>query len=574
MQRAAEIRTHLGRIRASRTFARAETLTRLLTFLVEGVLAGRAPELREYVLAEEVLGRTNFDPQTDTIVRVQANRLRARLKEYYETEGARETERIRLRKGSYVPAFEAVAAEPQRPLSLAVLPLQNFTGDARFDCVSDGLTEEIINVFARVDGLRVVARTSVFAFKDQQMDAREIARRLDVTHLIEGSVRRDADTLRVTAQLIDAENGYHLYSGNYERRAGSVFELQDAVARHILKELSGRFPGRLELPDLVRRPPNPDAYGLYLKAMHQFRRLTPAATERAIELLHEALAIDPDYADAAALLAANVMLLGWIGVAPPRHTFEVARQYAERALSVEADHPLATSTMSFVKAYEWHVAGALDLAELACELAPGDFGTQIARAYWLLAAGRADAAVAAARQAAASDPLNLLALYNVGFVLWMAGRSRDAVRAWDAVFDLDPNYAEALCNKSAVCAEIGEFEEAIACAKRGQELHGGVYLLEALAYCYGKSGRQADARACIERLEAARSQTYVAPLRVAIAWTGLGDEDQVFAWLERAFDDHDPRLVWLFVWPVFRPFHSHPRFIDLAARIGLTAVTA
>jgi adenylate cyclase len=566
VQRSAAIRAHLERIQASGAFARADTLSRLLGFLVDRALAGRSAELREYVLADEVFSRgAGFDPQTDTIVRVQASRLRSRLKEYYDTEGAGEQVRIHLTRGSYVPRFE-VASERPAPPSLAVLPLQNFTGDDGLDYVSDGLTEEIINVLARIEGLRVVARTSVFAFKHDHGDIRAIAGKLGARMVLEGSVRRDGDTVRVTAQLIDGDSGFHLFSANYERTFDTLFGLQDDIARRIVSELTARFPAQLGAPAGVAHVPDPVAYSRYLQAMHHLRRLTPSAMERGIALLQEALAIDGGYADAQALLAAHLTLLGWMGLRPPRQTFPHVEALASAALAADPGQAMAMSSLSFVRAFHWDTAGALDRAEQACEAAPGDSLLHAARAYWLLAAGRPAGAVAAIREAASADPLNLLTRFNVGFVSWMAGQPHAAIAALDDVLELDPNYAEALCNKAAICAELGDFDRALACAARGQQQHGGAYMIEVLAYCYGKSGREGDARRAIAALTEA-SDTYVAPLRIALAWSGLGDAQQVFDHLEGAFDDQDPRLVWLHVWPPFRPFHLHPRFAALAARL-------
>lgn len=247
---AESVQAQLARILASSSFSRSERLSRFLRFVVEEKIAGRTRELKEYTIGTQVYDRSaSFDPTTDTIVRVEARRLRVTLQNYYASEGRSDPVRIDVPKGGYEPVFAwkvSFAVEPDLALSqfcIAVLPFENFGLEGDQESFCDGLTEEIIHALAQVEGLRVVARTSAFAFKRRRQDVRSIGEALNAGTVVEGSVRREGEWLRITAQLINVSDGYHLWSHRFDREVKGLLAIQDEIARTVTDELRVRLAG-------------------------------------------------------------------------------------------------------------------------------------------------------------------------------------------------------------------------------------------------------------------------------------------------------------------------------------------
>jgi adenylate cyclase len=286
------VRAQLTRILESQSFMQAPMLRRLLQHLVERTLAGDR-ELKEYVVGVEVFDRgSEFDPRTDTIVRAQARRLRAKLDEYYRQDGSEDSILIDIPKGRYLVECRVKATSPDRATdlpppdegrSIVVLPFVNLNADPETEFLTDGLTEELIGTLASVAQMRVVARTSAFHFKGRTEDIRKIGQRLGVRTALEGSVRIHQQRLRVIAQLIDLASGLHLWAETYDRTLGAVFEIQQDIARAIVDNLSIRLaPGeRTRLPSTP--PPSTDAYDHYLRGRHCFFKLTPTDLRKSIE---------------------------------------------------------------------------------------------------------------------------------------------------------------------------------------------------------------------------------------------------------------------------------------------------
>jgi TolB-like protein len=456
-----DVRAQLDRILTSRTFMKAESLTKLLRFIVERELAQERDQLREQVIAEELFGRRNFDPQTDTIVRTQARRLRERLTQYYAGEGQEQPVRIALEKGSYVPIFRRAArdhtAQPIPESSIVVLPFLNLTGDPDEEYFSDGLTEEVINVLTKVRGLRVVARTSAFAFKARQADVREIGRTLGVASVLEGSVRRSGDDLRVTAQLISTKTGFHLWSENYDCRMSEIFQVQDELARSIASTLHAR-------PSTIARraPPKMEAYHLYLKGTQEAYRVTTDGTQRAMELYGRAMALDPHFAAAPALLALTHAMIGWWGMAPAPVVAARARELAERALALDSHSVEAQLALAWIRfAFDHDIQGGLHTINELVETAPAYPLARLLQAYALLAVGRHDEAAEAMRQAHELDPLSVVYVYNQSVAAYFSRRWLDVERFDRATVDLAPDFAEGQLALGLVFMETRRFEEAL-----------------------------------------------------------------------------------------------------------------
>jgi serine/threonine-protein kinase len=296
------VRRQLDRILASRVFANAERLRAFLRFVVDETLAHRGDALKEYSIARAVCGRpTSFDPKQDPIVRVDANRLRSRLDSYYSTEGVGDPVRIELPKGAYVPVFSAAparAGQPQHPTSLAVLPFVNLGAPGEQDYFGDSLTDELIHSLSRLPGLRLIARSSAFQFKNRPEDARTIGARLNVQQVLEGSVRLAGRRLRITAQLIEVAQGWLLWSEKYECPWASVFAVQDEITASITDALRIHLSEETAPTLFHHVTDDADAYADYLRGRYLCNQRTAEGLLRSIEHHERALARDPNCAPA------------------------------------------------------------------------------------------------------------------------------------------------------------------------------------------------------------------------------------------------------------------------------------
>lgn len=429
----------LERILAHPLFQKSERLSTLLRYTVEITLAGESQSLKEFVIGVEAFQRgPSFDPQTDNIVRVNANRLRSKLAEYYQRSGQLDSVVIGLPRGCYVPCFStrrAVkhdvssgdAAErskviaPMQPLvlqpSIAVLPFVNMSAEQGGEYFSDGLAEEIITALSQLSGLKVIARTSVFSFKGRHEDIRRIAATLGVDHVLEGSVRQTSNRLRVTVQLIAAADGTHLWSERYDREMSDIFELQDDIAEAIANTLRVKFFGR-------RRPTeNIEAYQCYLKGIYYYQSLTLEGTAKAKEYFHQALTHDQDYAQAYVSLAVCALNLAALPHKLGQPELQLVTAAVEKALTLSVVLPELYCVRGIVAAhleYDWKAAEQEFQIAMATEPVP--ISVRSSYALWfLIPRRRFDDAFEQFRAALETDPLSI--------VLHFASRTRSTSQA-------------------------------------------------------------------------------------------------------------------------------------------------
>ena len=327
----AEVRGQLEKILASEAFARADRMSRFLRFVVQETLKGKGAQLKEYLIGVEVFDReSSYDPRIDPVVRGEARRLRTKLMEYYENEGKDDRIRIHLPKGSYAVVFQAssnIPAAAQAPTSvrptpagaksIAVLPFLNLSPNPENEYFSDGLTEEIIHALGKVNGMRVVARTSVFQYKGKAYDIRHIGEQLCVQTVLEGSVRTSGERLRVTAQLVNAGDGYQLWSETYDRSMVDLFAIQEELSGAIVNTLRQYWAVPVELAPVRRPSSNLEAYHLVLKGRFFLRKRTEEGLRRGIEFFEQAIQLDSAYADPYAGLAECFSLLTHKGLEMP-----------------------------------------------------------------------------------------------------------------------------------------------------------------------------------------------------------------------------------------------------------------
>jgi serine/threonine-protein kinase len=566
------VRAQLERLLASRAFAGSRRLRRFLSFAVDHALAGQSNELKEYTLGVEVFDRDgSYDPRIDPIVRVEARRLRAKLKSYYAQEGAADPLLVTFPEGSYVPRFSArAAAPPPAPEvpTIAVLPFANFSPEPRQDYFCDGITEEIINALAKVDGIRVVARTSAFQFKGKSEDIREIAARLSARYVVEGSVRKARSSVRITAQLIDAGDGYHLWSESYERTLTDVFALQDEIAWAIVRALKVRLAPAARL--VAAYDADPDAYALYLKARYYWNRQTISGLRKAAALFKQVLAGHPRCAPAWCGLADTYCFLAYHGGASPVRVAAQVEAAVAKAFEIDDSLAEAHAILGAAQAfYEWRWTEALGELDRAIQLAPG-----LARALDWRGAARAamgdlDAGRADIEAALRIDPLSLDIGVTLAYVLCLERRFDDAVEQCRRVLDLEPAFEAAYLQRGQAQTAAGEFDEAIRSCERAWRLGRNPLALGMMGEAQARAGRRDEALALLRRLDRLEHDTYVPPLARAFIHIGLGQLDEAFAWLDRAAAEHASWLAWLKVDPRYDVLREDARFRELLRRLRL-----
>jgi serine/threonine protein kinase/tetratricopeptide (TPR) repeat protein len=450
-------------------------------------------------------------------------------------------------------ATEAIdlARRPHQPPSIAVLPLANLSADPEQEYFCDGIAEEIINAIAHVDGLRVVARTSSFAFKGRAQDIREIGRSLDVGTVLEGSVRKAGDRLRVTAQLINVADGYHVWSERFDRRLEDVFAIQDEIAFAIVENLKVKLlSGERAL--VRRRTYNLEAYDLYLKGLFEWNRMTPEGFARCRELFREAIRLDPEFAPAYAQLADSVTSPSWWADQSPAEALAQAIPLAERALALDPSLAHAHSVMGHARAFfeRDRIAGERSLRR-AVELAPNDALAQTYLGLFLMARGGGDEAVARARLALRLDPLSPALHTWAGSVLVFSGQPAEGLRTLEEQIARTPRFWMPHYFLSAGLGVGGRVAEARSEAETALELSGGASITLSLLVCLCHLLGDRERRdSLFERLMRRAEAGYVTPMFLAWAHLARGETDQALSCAKDALATKDP---WVNVHHLYSP---------------------
>jgi serine/threonine-protein kinase len=478
--------------------------------------------------------------------------------------------RLRRERDSGRTAIPSIAESPRIP-SLAVLPFANLSGDKENEYFSDGLAEDIIDALTRVPGLRVMARTSAFAFRGKEQDVREIGALLNVENILEGSVRRSGNRIRVTAQLVKASDGYHLWSQRFDREMTDVFAIQDEISQAIVETLRVRLVG--DRPLVKRYTENLAAYDLCLKARYHLFKMTPEGRETGRRYCEQAIALDPNCAPAYVVLAESYFWTAYWGYMDPRKAFSAAKSAALEALRLddmiaEAHSDLAT----FLGMGEYDWPGAEREFRRALELNPSSAYVRAGYAEWFLRVqGRVEQALTEARMALELDPLDTLYNSEMGYLLHLTRQFEGAIAQLRHTIDLDPTFWLSYWFLSIPLALTGRSDEAIAAAEKAKELSGGnAATLGLLGRAYALAGRTAEARRLLEELELRRRSSYVHPSSLAMIYRGLGDLEKGLEWWIRGIDEHDMLLVpSLKTEPGYDHLRSHPAYQALLRKMNL-----
>jgi serine/threonine-protein kinase len=453
--------------------------------------------------------------------------------------------------------------------SIAVLPFMNLSSDPENEYFSDGITEEILNALVKVSDLKVASRTSAFAFKGHQGDVREIAEKLAVATVLEGSVRKAGNRVRITGQLISARDGYHLWSETYDRQLEDIFAIQDDIAQAIVTALKATLAVDEGEKLVVPTTDNLEAYTLYLKGRFEYNKDTEESLRRSLDLYQQALAQSPGYAKAWAGIADSWMHLADDYV-PPQQGYMAAKEAAEKALELEPGLAEAHTARGKVLGwYEWDFAGG----ELALRRAVGA-NPNYADAHWALGSllpttGHMKEALQEIRAALELDPLSHVTSYwNARFLLY-ARRLEEAIEQSLRTLNLDPRFAHGHAIVGRALLLQGKPEEAVAALRRSAQVGSSKTFQAFLAYGLATAGHEAEAREILERIAPAGRTNYVREEILAAVCGALGDKDEAFRHLERAYEERSAGLIYLHLDPMYDSLREDPRFDALVKKIGL-----
>jgi TolB-like protein/DNA-binding winged helix-turn-helix (wHTH) protein/Flp pilus assembly protein TadD len=455
--------------------------------------------------------------------------------------------------------------------SLAVLPLESLSGDASQDYFADGMTDALIADLGQISALRVISRTSVMTYKRVRKSLPEIARELNVEAVVEGTVLRAGERVRITAQLIQVPDEKHLWAQSYEGDLQDTLALQNSVARAIAEQIQITLNPQEEAALKKLKTVNPEAYEAYLKGRYFWNKRTKEGLVKAIDYFHHAIDTDPDYARAYSGLADSYALSGdWeYGILSPQDAFPRAKAAATKALALDDNLSEAHTSLAFIQdLYDWGWASAEKEYKRALALNPGYATAHQWYASHLMVMGRNGEAIAELKKAESLDPLSLIISADLADVLCVAHFLDESVQQSQKAIEMDPHFAVAHYLLGQALEQKHKHDEAIAEFRRAIELSGGNTTFESnLAHAYAVSGRKQEAMKIVKDLENRQSQNSSTDASIALIYVGLGDNDRAMIWLNKAYRARfNPSIL---MRPVFDPLRSNPRFQDLLHRIGL-----
>jgi TolB-like protein/DNA-binding winged helix-turn-helix (wHTH) protein/Tfp pilus assembly protein PilF len=455
--------------------------------------------------------------------------------------------------------------------SLAVLPFESLSGDASQDYFADGMTDELITDLGLISSLRVISRTSIMAFKHVHKLLPEIARELDVGAVVEGTVLRSGEQVRITAQLIAVPVERHIWAQSFEGNVRDTLALQTSVARAIAEQIRAtvnqREQAALQNPKVV----DPEAYEAYLKGRYFWNKRTGDGLKKAIDYFDQAIEKDPNFAEAYTGLADSYALSGdWeYGILSPQDAFPKAKAAATKALTLDDNLAEAHTSLAFIiDLYEWDWESAEKEYKRAIALYPGYATAHHWYAWHLIVTGRTSEGIAQLRTAESLDPLSLIISADLADALCIAHLYDESVQQSRRTLEMDPNFAIAHYELGQAYEQKNMHDEAIEEFKRAIQLSGDNEIFNAnLSYAYATSGRREEASKMVNELEDRQSQHSSTDANIALIYVGLGDKDQAMIWLDKAYQARfNPSIL---LRPAFDPLRSDARFQDLLRRIGL-----
>jgi TolB-like protein len=591
---ATSVADQLARIVNNQRFISSPRLCRFLTHIVNRTIHGDLDNLKEFSIAVEVFDRNSeYDPNIDATVRVEAQRLRAKLKEYYEDPGRNDPVLIGLRPGSYVPIFRWLDPQSQNTPqqigatiqlgtgSVAVLPFVNVSSDAEQEYFCDGISEEIINLLTHIAGLKVIARSSAFQFKGMSVDVREVGRRLDADVVVEGSVRKVGRHLRITAQASETDSGHQLWSETFARELKDIFAIQEEIAQAVSGLLRVHMPeprprvhvsGRdLEAetrPGVHASARDFEAYSTYLKSRVLIYQQSPETLRASLAQLRELIEVFPDYAPAYSGIAEANGHLALFGFISGRAVYPEMKTTAERGYALNPESGETCTVLGGVRAwFEYRRDEAYRLYDRALKLQPGLARTYRYRAMALLCQGDIEGAESGLRRSIELDPLCASDCARRAYVNYVKGDLTSAIADIEQSFELDRDYPEALFYQGLLRFRQEDYGAVVECLSQSDF----PFDIGVLAAAYVRQGRKSLARECVERLTRLAASQYVSPLAEAFAAIGMKDFELGLQRLNEAIEDKTAFVNLLGIEPFFEPLRSDQRFTRLLKRLNLPA---
>jgi len=456
--------------------------------------------------------------------------------------------------------------------SIAVIPFINMSADPEQEYFCDGMAEEIINALSHVESLRVIARTSTFVFKEKQKDIAEIGKKLNVETVLEGSVRKAGNRLRITAQLINVADESHVWSEAYNRELEDVFAIQEEISLAIVEALKVKLLKTEKAAIVKRHTEDLEAYNLYLKGNYYWQMMTPEGFEKAIECFEQALKKDPHYALAYIGMASVFWTSSYFGNVPPHEAYPRAKEYAKKALEIDDTLAEAHASLGIINTnYYWNWKEAEQEFKQALQLNSNYALTHLFYSMLLTFTGRHEEAISEAKQAQELDPLSSYINTLVGNTFFFIARYDDEIEELMMTLKMNPNYfmahlflGQAYLQKSMFEEEIAEFEKAV-------DLSGGVpFAMTWLTIAYYESGKKAKAEKLFDSLKKRQRDEYVPPICFYLIHKVRGEQDRAFEWVKRACEKHDSILPWFRFFPIDRyRIPDEPRFKALMKKAGL-----
>ncbi len=471
---------------------------------------------------------------------------------------------------------ETISSKQFDKRRIAVLPFANISPDPADEYFADGMTEELISTMSRISGLRVIARTSVMGYKGGHKRIDEVAKELQTGAILEGSVRKAGDKVRITVQLIDAQTSNHLWAESYDRELKDVFAVQSDISKTVAEALKVQLLSQERAIIENKRTANPEAYVLYLKGRFYWNERTEEGMTKAITYFEKAIENDPNYAPAYSGMADCYRILANYGFVEPKASGEKAKELANRALDLDETLAEAHASLAgnlYDADWEWSRAEA-ELRR-AIELNP-NYATAH---HWLCinlgTQGRHEEAIAQIKMALELDPLSKVIQVTVAAAFWYARRFGDAIQELRKAIQRDPDFYNFHDYLGMVLATSGKPEEGVAELERAASLGGNMLALKAdLGYGYARAGRKIEAQAVLDELTEASKQKYVNPLFVAEVYAGLGQGEDTLLWIERASQEHAPDFKNQITSPVYDELRSFPRFRSILKKVGVSGTYA
>jgi adenylate cyclase len=456
--------------------------------------------------------------------------------------------------------------------SIAVMPFANISNDPGQEYFCEGMAEEILNALAQVEDLFVVARTSSFIFKDRHEDVREIGRKLNVASVLKGSVRKEANLLRVTVQLINVNDGYLIWSERFEHSIENVFAIQDEISLKVVEKLKVELLGEKRKQLAQHSTENPDAYKLQLMGRYFLNKLTGESLHKAIQHFKQAVNLDPLYGRAYSGLSSSYLILGYYGFRPETESFPEAKALALRAIEIDTTIAEAHSILGMVKfLFEWEWNEAEKEFRYALKLNPNNANTRIMHALYLEAMGHHSESITEAKKAVELDPLSVICLWHLGIILLRAGLQEQADHCFLKILELVPDHHNALWLYGQSLVLQSKYDEGIATLQKAVDLSDrNEMILAGLGWAYAIASCRKEAIDVLTELQKRSKSKPVRAIIFAKIYSGLGDMDKTFDWLEKAYHEHNLPLVFIKTDETMENIRSDPRFHKLLERMRLS----